>query len=96
MDVVFNHKEVIFGRIFAVGGAGIYIFGLLDFGGIVIEVVLGVQVKVSDVVAHFYQIGGTDSVAGRIWWPHIRWNDTQDVAKCHFVVIYLVIKLRSG
>lgn len=96
MDIVFDQEEVVLGWVYAVGSAGIYVFGILDKGGRVIEVAFGVQVKVGGVIAHVIQVVGTSSVAGRIGWTQICWNDTENVAKCHFVVVYLVIELRSG
>lgn len=52
MNVMFDEEEVIWGRVYAFGADGIYIFRLLDIHRIVIQVTRGVQVKVSNMVAH--------------------------------------------
>lgn len=96
MNVVFDQEEVVLGKVYAGGSAEIYVFRVLDKGGRVIEVAFGVQVIVSRMIVHGFQVVGTGSVAGRIRWTHIRWNDTQNVAKCHFIVVHLVIEFRSG
>jgi len=96
MNVMFDKEEVVRGRIYAGGSVEIYVFGVLDKFRRVIEVALGVQVKVCGVIAHVFQVFGTGSVAGGIRRTQIRWNDTENVTKCHFVVVYLVLELRSG
>lgn len=95
MDVVFDEKVVALLRVKTFKCVGEYILGILDLIGIVVEVPLCVQVEIGDVIAHLRQVIRAGNVAGRVRWAHIRRNDPENVAKCHFVVIHLVIELRG-
>ena len=83
-------------RVNAFDGVGEYVLGLLDILGIVVEVILCVQVKIGDVVAHFYQVVRTGSVTGGVRRAHICRNDTKNIAEGHFVVVHLIVEFRGG
>lgn len=71
---------------------------VLDECWAVVEVVLGVDVEICDVVAEFAQVGfaAAGRGAGGVGWAHVGRNHAEDVAHGHFELVHLVAALGGG
>lgn len=54
---------------------------------------MAVNIVVYNVIAHIrkYILGGI--VAFRVRWSHVSWEETQDIAECHLIIVHLVLLL---
>lgn len=59
----------------------------------VVEIILAVNIVVYYVITHVRKhiLGGI--VAFRVRWPHVSWEESQDIAECHLIIVHLVLLL---
>jgi hypothetical protein len=69
------------------------VLGDLDRGGLGMEIVLGVQVEVYNMISCLLEERRTVSVAAGIRGPHVLRKDSEDISECHFVVVDLILHL---
>lgn len=91
--VVLDLEPLGVGRVLALDGIVPNLLGRLDEVGRVVEVALGVQVEVGDVVAEVVEPRVRRGVAGRVRRPHVRGEVAQDVGNGNLVVDHLVAEL---
>jgi hypothetical protein len=66
------------------------ILGLLDCVGVIVQIALGVKVKVGDMVAEISQPLVGSSVAGRVRRAHISREIAKDIRQSSLQVVHLV------
>jgi hypothetical protein len=67
------------------------VLGVLDLGGRVLVVVIGVNVKVDDVVSERCHIGLALTSAAGVRWAHVGGDLANDVAESHLVLPHLLL-----
>lgn len=74
------------------------ILGLLNQHGAVMEIILGIQIKVDDVVSKIQEIILTAALCStrRVGWAHVSRNKSKNIAKSHLVPDHLVLALERG
>jgi hypothetical protein len=89
MNIMSNGQEVLSGAIGASEEIMHHVLGDLVCLGGGVQVILGVKVKVCDVVAKFFHSGLASSIARREWRPHVSRHLPTDIPERHLILDHL-------
>ena len=89
MNIMGDNQKVLGIRRSPINGLIEVIHGIHDGGGGVLVVIVGVHVKVDDVVAQFAHRGRATARARRVWGAHVCRVLPNDVAEGSLVVVHL-------
>lgn len=94
MDIMLEDEEAALTRVLTISvNGGVHIIHrVVDQLGVIVPIVNGVDVEIDVVVAHLIELLSASIVTGYVWWSYVGWDDTKDIADCHFVPVYLSVE----
>lgn len=97
-DILMHVDDMVIGSINAGNSLGEVGDQKVVLVGVVIDKVFGEHVFLDVVVAEGLDVGSTArlDLAGLIWWPHVSWEEAEDVAQGHFELDELGFSVGGG